>query len=69
MEKQAKLNVDLSILRIKAENLLKEKQFEVYTKRSDPEMMKLVQELAVQQIEACRNQWYRESKNHYRKRE
>jgi len=56
MEKQAKLNVDLSILRIKAENLLKEKQFEVYTKRSDPEMMKLVQELAVQQIEACRNQ-------------
>ena len=51
MEKQAKLNVDLSILRQKAENLLKEKQFEVYTKRSDPEMMKLVQELAVHQIE------------------
>lgn len=51
MEKQEKVNPDLSILRLKAENLLKEKQFEVYTKRSDPEMMKLVQELAVHQIE------------------
>ena len=51
MEKQAKVNPELSILRQKAENLLKEKQFEVYTKRSDPEMMKLIQELAVHQIE------------------
>jgi len=51
MEKQEKVNLDLSILRLKAENLLKEKQFEMYTKRSDPEMMKLVQELAVHQIE------------------
>jgi len=51
MEKQDKETPDLSVLRKKAENLLKEKQFEVYTKRSDPEMMKLVQELAVHQIE------------------
>lgn len=51
MEKQEKLTPDLSILRRKAEKLLKEKQFEVYVKRSDPEMMKLIQELAVHHIE------------------
>jgi len=51
MEKQEKVNPDLSILRQKAENLLKQKQFEAYAKRSNPEMMKLVQELAVHQIE------------------
>jgi len=51
MEKLEKLTPDLSILRRKAEKLLKEKQFEVYVKRSDPEMMKLIQELAVHQIE------------------
>ena len=51
MEKQEKLTPDLSILRKKAENLLKEKQFEVYAKHSDPEMLKLIHELAVRQIE------------------
>ena len=51
MEKYEKVTPDLSILRQKAEKLLKEKQFEVYAKRSDPEMMKLIQELAVHQIE------------------
>lgn len=43
MEKHEKVIPDLSILRQKAENLLKEKPFEVNAKRSDPEMMKLIQ--------------------------
>jgi len=51
MEKQKKIITDLSILRQKAEKVLKNEQSNEYADQSDPEILKLIHELAVHQIE------------------
>ena len=51
MEKQKKITTELTILRQKAEKLLNKESFKVSAKRSNPEMLKLIHELAVHQIE------------------
>lgn len=51
MEKKRKVTPDLSILRQKAEKILKNEPIEVCGKQSEIEMLKLIHELAVRQIE------------------
>jgi len=51
MEKKRNIIPDLSILRQKAEKLLKKEPIEASTKQSEIEMLKLIHELAVRQIE------------------